>query len=180
MIPAEGSGIVILETLESALERKAPIYAEISGYGLSCDAFHMTNPSPDGVAACMRDALAKTGIQPEQVDYICAHGTGTKANDRSESKAINEVFNKRKVPVSSIKSMLGHTMGAASALETIACCLTVSHDIITPTINYAVPDPECDIDCVPNSARKQKVSVVLNNGFAFGGNNCCLVLKKYK
>jgi len=179
MLVGEGAGVLTLETLESALERGALIYAEILGYGLSCDAAHMTNPSPDGVAMCMQDALAKTNLKPEEIDYVCAHGTGTIHNDQAESIAINRVFNNRKVPVSSIKSMLGHTMGAASALETIACCLAVKNDILPPTINFATPDPECDIDCVPNKARKQKNNIVINNGFAFGGNNACLVIKKF-
>jgi len=179
MIPAEGSGVLILETLESALKRGVTIYAEILGYGLSCDASHMTNPDSEGVAYCMADALAKAHLKPEQVDYISAHGTGTIHNDRAESAAINKVFNQRKVPVSSIKSMLGHTMGAASALEAIACALTVKLDTIAPTMNFQTPDPECDVDCVPNKPRKQTVNVVLNNGFAFGGNNCCVAIKKY-
>jgi len=177
MIPGEGSGALIIETLESARERGATIYAEILGYGLSCDAYHMTNPQVEGVAGCMENALERTGLKPDSIDYICAHGTGTRHNDRTESQAINRVFNNRKVAVSSIKSMLGHTMGAASAIEAIACCLAIKEGIIPPTINYQTPDPECDIDCVPNKAREQEVKIVLNNGFAFGGNNCCLVLR---
>ena len=170
---------MILETLESALARRASIYAEILGYGLSCDASQMTNPSPDGVAMCMQNALDRTGLKPEDVDYISAHGTGTIPNDRAESIAINKVFGKKRVPVSSIKSMLGHTMGAASAIEAISCCLTIKESIIPPTINFQTPDPDCDIDCVPNIARQQKVNIALNNGFAFGGNNACVVIKKY-
>lgn len=180
IVPGEGSGIVILETLESALKRNAPIYVEILGYGLSCGADHMTNSHVEGVVECMRSALQNTGILNNDVNYINAHGTGTINNDMTECSAINRVFNNRKVAVSSIKSMLGHTMGAASAIETIACCLAIKNDIIPPTINYETPDPECNIDCVPNVARKQEVNIVLNNGFAFGGNNVCLVLKKYK
>jgi len=179
MIPGEGAGMLILESLESAREREARIYAEILGYGLSCDAFHMTNPQVEGVAQCMRSALERSGITPEEVDYISAHGTGTVFNDRTESAAINAVFNQRKVPVSSIKSMLGHTMGAASALEAIACCMAVTEGRIPPTINFETPDPECAIDCVPNQARECTVNVALNNGFAFGGNNACLVVKKF-
>jgi 3-oxoacyl-[acyl-carrier-protein] synthase II len=180
MMVGEGAGVLILEALESAIKRNAPIYAEILGYGLSCDAFHMTNPQIDGVAECMRNALKEANITPEAVDYISAHGTGTKHNDKTECVAINRVFNNRKVPVSSIKSMLGHTMGAASAIEAIACCLALKKDIIPPTINYETPDPECDIDCVPNKAREQKITIALNNAFAFGGNNSCLALKKYE
>lgn len=179
MIPGEGAGILILETLNQAKKRKATIYAEVLGYGLSCDAYHMTNPQAEGVASCMEDALNQTNLKPDEVDYICAHGTGTLHNDRVECQAINQIFGNRKVAVNSIKSMLGHTMGAASAIEAIACCLAIKNDIIPPTINYETPDPECDIDCVPNKARSQRVNIALNNGFAFGGNNACLVLKKF-
>ncbi len=181
MMVAEGAGVLILESLESALERKAAIYAEILGYGLSCDAHHMTTASVEGIAACMRKALQEAGIATGEVDYISAHGTGTVANDRAETAAIREVFGDRyrQIPVSSIKSMIGHTMGAASALESIACALTVRHDMIPPTINFETPDPECDIDCVPNKARATTVSVALNNSYAFGGNNASLVLKKF-
>lgn len=182
MVVGEGAGILILEPLENALKRDAEIYAEILGYGLSCDAYHMTNPHVDGVADCMRKALESADISPGDVDYINAHGTGTPNNDKTECAAIREVFGARykEIPVSSIKSMIGHTMGAASAVEAIACCLALKNDIIPPTMNYETPDPDCDIDCVPNKAKKQKVDIVLNNGFAFGGNNCCLVLKKLK
>jgi 3-oxoacyl-[acyl-carrier-protein] synthase II (EC 2.3.1.41) len=139
----------------------------------------MTNPQVEGVSQCMRSALDRAGITPEDVDYISAHGTGTLFNDRTESAAINKIFNNRKVPVSSIKSMLGHTMGAASALEAIACCMAVTEGRIPPTINFETPDPECAVDCVPNQARQHTVNVALNNGFAFGGNNACLVIKKF-
>jgi 3-oxoacyl-[acyl-carrier-protein] synthase II len=181
MIPGEGAGILILETLDHARKRKAPIAAEILGYGLSCDAFHMTNPQAEGVARCMNNALINSRTKPEDINYICAHGTGTRFNDRSESQAIRAVFgaNHIQVPVSSVKSMLGHTMGAASAIEAIACCMAVNNDIIPPTINHETPDPECDIDCVPNVARKAKINIALNNGFAFGGNNSCLVIRKF-
>jgi 3-oxoacyl-[acyl-carrier-protein] synthase II len=180
IIVGEGAGALILEALENALERSANIYAEILGYGLSCDAHHMTTPHEDGIVECIMDALRQTNLTPEDIDYINAHGTGTPHNDRAECSAIKRVFGKRykKIPISSIKSMLGHTMGASSAIEAIACCLTLKNNIIPPTINYQTPDPECDIDCVPNKARKQKVNIVLNNAFAFGGNNACLVLKK--
>ncbi len=179
MLQGEGSGVLIIETLDSAVKRNAPIYAEILGYGLSCDAFHMTSPHIDGIAECMSNALLRSGVSPDEVDYISAHGTGTRNNDKAESAAINKVFSHRKVPVSSIKSMLGHTMGAASAIEAVACCLSVKNDIIPPTINYETPDPECDIDCVPNQSRKQSTAIVLNNSFAFGGNNACLLLGKF-
>jgi 3-oxoacyl-[acyl-carrier-protein] synthase II len=181
MIPAEGAGIVILESLEAAVRRKATIYAEIGGYGLSCDAYHMTMATVEGISACMTRAMREAGIGREDVSYISAHGTGTLANDKNECAAIRAVFGDRfqQIPVSSIKSMLGHTMGAASALEAIACALIARHDMIPPTINYETPDPECDIDCVPNEARKQVVNVALNNSYAFGGNNASLVIKKF-
>ena len=181
MMLAEGAGMLVLESLENASGRNAPFYAEILGYGLSCDAFHMTTASVEGIAECMRKALQEAGITIEDVDYISAHGTGTLANDRAESAAIREVFGPlyRRIPISSIKSMLGHTMGAASALEAIACALALRNDIVPPTMNFETPDPECDIDCVPNQARKHIVNIALNNSYAFGGNNASLVLKKF-
>ena len=182
MMLGEGAGILVLEPLEVALSRDARIYAEILGYGLSCDAFHPTNTQAEGIYECMDEAIQETQIPADSVDYICAHGTGTRQNDKAEAAAINRLFGRRtkKVAVSSIKSMLGHTMGAASAIEAAACVLAVKHDIIPPTINFETPDPECDIDCVPNVARKHQVNVALNNGFAFGGNNACVVIKKFK
>jgi 3-oxoacyl-[acyl-carrier-protein] synthase II len=181
MMVAEGSAFVVLESLESALIRNAGIYAEVLGYGLSCDAYHMTTSSTEGIIACMSKAMEETGIAPEHVDYISAHGTGTLTNDRNEASAVNKVFGSsaKKIPMSSIKSMLGHTMGAASAIEAIACALAVKTDMIPPTINYETPDPECDIDCVPNQSRKHTATMALNNSYAFGGNNACLVLKKF-
>ncbi len=181
MMVAEGAGIVILEKLESALKRNARIYAEVLGYGLSCDAGHMTLPSVDGVENCMLKALNNSGVKKEDIDYISAHGTGTIANDRTECLAIKRVFGDRykDIPVSSIKSMLGHAMGAASALEAVTCALAIFYDEIPPTINYETPDPECDIDCVPNKSRKHTINIALNNSYAFGGNNACLILKKY-
>jgi 3-oxoacyl-[acyl-carrier-protein] synthase II len=179
MMVGEGAGVVILEALDRAKKRNAPIYAELLGYGLSCDAHHMTNPNPEGIADCIRNALKEAKIGAQEVDYINAHGTGTKHNDKAECAAIKAVFGQKRIAVSAVKSMLGHTMGAASAIETIACCLTAKFDILPPTINYETPDPECDIDCVPNISRKQKVNIALKNAFAFGGNNSCLVLKKF-
>lgn len=181
MMVAEGAGIVILESLEGALKRNAQIYAEILGYGLSCDAHHMTSSSVEGIINCMKKAMKEAKITPDDVDYISAHGTGTLTNDRNECAAIIEVFGSRykEIPVSSIKSMIGHTMGAASAIEAIACALTVKNNMIPPTINYETPDPECDIDCVPNKARHHIVNIALNNSYAFGGNNACLVIKKF-
>ncbi|MBN3039681.1 MAG: beta-ketoacyl-[acyl-carrier-protein] synthase family protein [Candidatus Omnitrophica bacterium] len=179
MILGEGAGILLLESLESAIKRNATIYAEVLGYGLSCDAYHPTAPDPKGIARAMSNALADSGKKPKEIDYICAHGTGTPANDKSEVQAIKELFgeNSKKLPVSSIKSMLGHTMGASSSIQSGACCLALKQGLIPPTINYETPDPDCEIDCVPNSSRKQKIQTVLNNGFAFGGNNCCVVFE---
>ncbi len=180
MMVGEGAGVLILEELTQAVRRKAYIYAEILGYGLSCDASHMTLPSIEGIVKVLRRALISSGIKNSDVDYISAHGTGTKANDVAESKAINVVFDGRKnLPVSSIKSMLGHTMGAASAMEAIACVLAIKHSIIPPTINFETSDEECEIDCVPNRARQKKIQIALNNSFAFGGNNACTVFSKY-
>jgi 3-oxoacyl-[acyl-carrier-protein] synthase II len=141
----------------------------------------MTTSTVEGIAECMRAALQATGLSPDDVDYISAHGTGTPTNDKNECAAIHAVFGERgkTIPVSSIKSMLGHTMGAASALEAIACALAVKHDKIPPTINYETADPECDIDCVPNRARDLPVNIALNNSYAFGGNNASLVVKKF-
>jgi 3-oxoacyl-[acyl-carrier-protein] synthase II len=180
MMVGEGAGILFLESLESALRRDATIYAEIGGYGLSCDAYHMTASNPDGIEKVMLKALKDAQIQREEVDYVSAHGTGTSGNDKNECAGIKKVFKERykTIPVSSIKSMIGHPMGAASAIEALACCLTVKENIIPPTINYETPDPNCDIDCVPNKAKIKRVKVALNNGFAFGGNNSCLVIKK--
>ncbi|MBI4982660.1 MAG: beta-ketoacyl-[acyl-carrier-protein] synthase family protein [Candidatus Omnitrophica bacterium] len=181
MLVGEAGAILYLESLDSALKRNAKIYAEILGCGLSCDASHMTQPKAEGIEKAILKALKETGINKEDVSYISAHGTGTPANDKAECNAIRKVFsdNYENIPVSSIKSMLGHTMGAASGVEAITCCLSVQNDIIPPTINYETPDPDCGIDCVPNTARKHKVRVALNNGFAFGGNNACLVIKKF-
>ncbi len=181
MMVGEGAGILLLENEESALKRRAGIYAQILGYGLSCDASHMTAPHSDGIAQAIAKALENSQVDRQEVDYINAHGTGTPANDREESLAIKKVFPQdyRKVAVTSIKSMLGHTMGAASAIEAISCCLTLKDGIIPPTINYQTPDPECDVDVVANAARKAEVNLVLNNSSAFGGNNACVVFRKY-
>ena len=181
MMVGEGAGLVILESLDDALARGAEIYAEVLGYGLSCDAHHITAPDSHGIKEAIEGALCESKISPFDVDYISAHGTGTVANDKEECLAIKQVFreNYKKIPVSSIKSMIGHSMGASSAIEAIVCCLAIKHEIIPPTINYETPDPECDIDCVPNIARSHKINIALNNASAFGGNNSCLVLKRY-
>ncbi|MDD5432114.1 MAG: beta-ketoacyl-[acyl-carrier-protein] synthase family protein [Candidatus Omnitrophica bacterium] len=180
MMVAEGAGVVLLESLDSAKKRKANIYAEILGYGISSDARHMTAPYSEGIKEAMQSALKESNIDASQVDYISAHGTGTAVNDREECLAVKKVLgdNFKNVPMSSIKSMLGHTMGAASAIEAITCCLVIKDDVLPPTINYETPDPDCDIDCVPNKSRRHKVNIALNNASAFGGNNSCLVLKK--
>ncbi|MBU1086518.1 MAG: beta-ketoacyl-[acyl-carrier-protein] synthase family protein [Candidatus Omnitrophica bacterium] len=177
MILGEGSGMLFLESLESALKRGAGIYAEVLGYGLSCDAYNATASDVKGIVKVMQKALKDANVNCEDIDYICAHGTGTLMNDKTEAMAINEIFGQKNkgVLVSSLKSMLGHTMGASSAIEAAACCLAIRDGIVPPTINFETPDPECDIDCVPNKARKKKITTVLNNGFAFGGNNCCVV-----
>ena len=182
MMQGEGAGMLLLESYKSAIKRGAHIYAEILGYGLSCDAYHTTAPDPKGIAKAMQKALAESNLSYKDIDYISAHGTGTGPNDKAECQAIKEVFKERskEVMVSSIKSMLGHTMGAASAIEAVTCCLAVQDDIAPPTINYETPDPDCDIDCVPNKARKAKIDIALNNGFAFGGNNACVVIGKVK
>lgn len=180
MLVSEGAGVVVMERYEAARARGASIYAEVLGYGLSCDAKHMTIPSADGMTAAIAGALEDSNIQPQDIDYVCAHGTGTATNDRTECQAIRKVFYERghEVPVSSIKSMLGHAMGAASALETIASVLAIKDGRIPPTMNFEVPDPECEVDCVPNQVRLAQVDFVLNNSFAFGGNNACVVLGK--
>jgi len=182
LLPAEGAGMLVLEGLSSARARGANIYAEIIGYGVSVDAYHPVIPSVEGIYACMKNALEATGLMASDIDYISAHGTGTIPNDKVECAAIKRLFGQKhskQIPVSSIKSMLGHTMGAASSMEAISCCLAIERGVIPPTINYETPDPECDIDCVPNEARKQKSKFVLNNSFGFGGMNCSLVLGAY-
>ena len=182
MIPGEGAAVLVLEPLDAARARGAPIYAEVAGCGLSCDAHHMTgaHPEADGAARAMQQALSLSGLRPEQVSYISAHGTGTENNDRLETVAVKRVFGDaaHDIPMSSIKSMIGHTMGAASAIEAAACALAIHSDRIPPTINYEDPDPNCDLDYVPNSARAHVVTVAMNNAYAFGGNNASLVLRK--
>ncbi|PIY82651.1 MAG: 3-oxoacyl-ACP synthase [Candidatus Omnitrophica bacterium CG_4_10_14_0_8_um_filter_44_12] len=178
MMLGEGAGILILESLYHAEKRKANIYAEVLGYGLGCDAHHMTQPSEEGIVNCMEKAIKEAKISKEDVDYISAHGTGTPQNDKTECAAIKKVFGKnyKTIPCSSIKSMLGHTMGAASAIEAMSCCFAIRDKIAPPTINYDTLDKECAIDCVPNEARKINIRVAVNNSSAFGGNNACLVL----
>jgi len=180
----EGAAILILETLEHALDRGARIYAEIVGYGSTCDAFHMTAPDPEGYGAAnsMKEALGDAGIKPSEVDYINAHATATPPGDKAETLAIKKVFGEyaSKVAISSTKSMTGHLLGASGGLEAIVCVLAIKEGIIPPTINYEQPDPDCDLDIVPNTARKAEVDVALSNSFGFGGHNATLVFKKYQ
>ncbi len=182
MIPGEGAAVLVLEPLERARERGARVFAEVAGYGLSCDAHHMTGAHPEaaGAARAMEQALATSGLGPEDVDYVSAHGTGTPTNDRIEAMAVHRVFGERasRVPTSSIKSMIGHTMGAASALESVVCCLAVADGRVPPTLNFEEPDPECDLDCVPNHARELTVRVAMNNAYAFGGNNASVIFRE--
>ncbi|MDI3534552.1 MAG: 3-oxoacyl-[acyl-carrier-protein] synthase [Thermosediminibacterales bacterium] len=180
---AEGAGLVILETLEHARARNADIYAEIVGYGMSADAYHLTQPAPggEGAAQSMRLALKDGNLQPEQIDYINAHGTSTPYNDKFETMAIKKVFKEHayKMAISSTKSMTGHLLGAAGAVEFIACILSVKNNIIPPTINYEIPDPECDLDYVPNEARRTEVNYALSNSLGFGGHNTTIIVKKF-
>lgn len=179
MVPGEGAAMLLLELKDHAITRHAPIYCEVAGYGLSCDAHHMTaaHPQGEGAARAVTLALKRSGIAPEAVDYISAHGTGTPTNDRLETIAMKKTFGDLayKIPISSIKSMLGHTMGAASAIEASVCALAITHQQIPATVNLSVPDPECDLDYVPNIARKRNVRVAMSNAYAFGGNNSSLV-----
>ena len=180
MVPGEGAAVLVLERLERATARGARIYAELAGYGLTCDANHMTAPQGDGAVRAMELGMADAGVEPSEVSYISAHGTGTAVNDRIETAAVKRAFGDAAahVPMSSIKSMLGHTMGAASAIEAAACALAVHYDALPPTINYETPDPECDLDYVPNHARLQPVQVAMNNAYAFGGNNASVIFRK--
>ncbi len=183
-VMGEGAGIITLENEAFARKRGAKIVAEIIGYGASTDAYHITAPDPDGrgAALCMQRALKKAKISAEEIDYINAHGTSTPLNDATETKAIKKVFGGRAgaVPVSSTKSMVGHCLGAAGAIECIACILMLNNGIVHPTINYETPDPDCDLDVVPNAAREMKIKTALSNSFGFGGHNASLILKKYE
>jgi len=182
-VMGEGAGMVILEELESAKKRGAPILAELVGYGSNADAYHETQPAPEGEGAvrCMRLALKSAGLNPEEVGYINAHGTSTQFNDANETKAIKKVFgdHAKKLMVSSTKSMTGHMLGAAGGAECAISALAIARGVLPPTINYETPDPECDLDYVPNTAREVRVNVALSNSFGFGGTNAVLVLKRY-
>jgi 3-oxoacyl-[acyl-carrier-protein] synthase II len=183
-VPAEGAVVLVLESLDHALRRGASILCELAGFGCTSDAGHPVQPEETGSSAAeaMKVALADAGVLLDEVDYINAHGTSTPLNDAIETVAIKRLFGDRayRIPISSTKSMIGHALGAAGALEAVACIKTITHGIIHPTINYEVPDPSCDLDYVPNLARKRDVRVVLSNAFGFGGQNACLVFRRFE
>jgi len=183
-VPGEGAGILVLEELSYAIRRKAKIYAEIIGYGLTGDAYHITATSPDGEGAvrCMKQAIERANISPEDIDYINAHGTSTPQNDISETKAIKAVFGdySLNIPISSTKSMTGHLLGAAGGVEAIISILALKNNLIPPTINLENPDPECDLDYIPNESRAKKVRLALSNSLGFGGHNVTLALKEFR
>ncbi len=184
-VMGEGCGIIIMETLKHAKQRNSRIYAKLLGYGMSCDAYHITAPDPEGIGPSLSilSALEDAGITPQQVNYINAHGTSTLLNDKSETLAIKKVFGDYAyhIPISSNKSMIGHLLGAAGAVEIINTVLTLHNGIIPPTINYETPDPNCDLDYVPNNARRvDNLDIAISNSFGFGGHNICLIVQKYK
>jgi 3-oxoacyl-[acyl-carrier-protein] synthase II len=182
-VMGEGGGILIIESLEHAQKRGATIYAELAGYGATCDAYHITSPDPqgDGAARCMKMAMRTAGLAPEDVDYVNAHGTSTPLNDFFETLAIKSVFGEkaRKLMISSTKSVTGHCLGAAGSIEAIFSVLAIRDGIVPPTMNYETPDPECDLDYVPNKARKADIRAALSNSFGFGGTNATLLFKKF-
>ena len=182
-VVAEGAGILIVEELEFALKRGAKIYGELIGYGYTGDAYHITAPPPDGegAARCMRMAIKDAGLRPEDIEYINAHGTSTLLNDLTETRAIKTVFGEhaKKLAISATKSMTGHLLGAAGSTEAIFTLLAIRDSILPPTINYEVPDPECDLDYVPNVARRQPLTVAMSNAFGFGGTNATLIFRKF-
>jgi 3-oxoacyl-[acyl-carrier-protein] synthase II len=182
-VPGEGAGMLVLETLEHAQDRGADIFAEIIGFAVTDDAFHIVMPEEDGdgPARAMAKALQDAHVGPEEIDYINAHGTSTQLNDKSETAAIKRVMGDRarQIPISSTKSMIGHLLGAAGAVEAIASILCINHGIVHPTINLEHPDPDCDLDYVPNESRRHEVKVAMSNSFGFGGQNACIVLKRF-
>ena len=183
-VPAEGAAVLVMESMEHAVDRGAEIRAEVVGYGVSSDASHAVQPDQDGAGAAraIRWALEDAGVGPDEIDYINAHGTSTPMNDLSETLAIKKAFGERayRVPVSGTKSMIGHALGGAGALEAVACVKTITDGKIHPTINYEFPDPECDLDYVPNVSRSQQVDTVLSNSFGFGGQNACVVFRRFE
>ncbi len=183
-VSAEGAAVLVLERLDKALDRGARIYAEVLGYAANTDAYHAAIPDPEGEGAfrVMKWALESGGVQPDEIDYINAHGPGTEVGDPIETKAIKALFGERayRIPISSTKSMVGHALGAAGAIEAQVCVKTITEGVIHPTINYEVPDPECDLDYVPNVARQANVRTTLSNSFGLGGQNACLVLRRFE
>lgn len=183
-VSSEGAGILVIEDLDFAKKRNANIYAEIIGFGMSTDAFHITAPDPQGLGPklCMRNALKNASIQPEGVDYINAHGTSTPLNDVTETQAVKDVFGEHatELAISSTKSMTGHLLGAAGAIEAIYSIKAIENQILPPTINYETADPECDLDYVPNEPRKARIDIALSNSFGFGGTNASIVLKRFQ
>ncbi len=180
-VMGEGAGILVVEEFEHALARGAYVYAEVIGYAATCDAYHMTNPKPDGrdAARAVRLAIQDAGIDPTEIDYVNAHGTSTPLNDKTETKVLKDTLGEhaRRVPISSVKSMIGHLIGAAGGVEVVATCMAMKHQILPPTINLTNPDPECDLDYVPNVARPAKIRTVLKNSFGFGGKNSAVLLR---
>ncbi|MCS7017432.1 MAG: beta-ketoacyl-[acyl-carrier-protein] synthase family protein, partial [Gemmatales bacterium] len=179
----EGAGMIVLEELEHAKRRGATIYAELVGYGTSADAFRVTDSHPDGrgAIACMRGALRDAGLSPDAINYVNAHGTSTQINDKAETLACKAVFGERayQIPISSSKSMLGHLICAAGVVEAITCVMTIRHGVMPPTINYETPDPDCDLDYIPNQAREGRVDHALSNSFGFGGQNVSLIISRF-
>jgi len=183
LVIGEGAGILVLESLEHARKRNARIYGEVVGYGATCDAYHMTAPAPggEGAARAMKLALADAGIGPEEISYINPHGTGTPYNDKFETEAIKAIFGEKayQIPVSSTKSMTGHLLGAAGAIEAIICAKALQEGFVPPTIGYQVKDEECDLDYVPNCGRNMDLTYALSNSLGFGGHNATIILKKW-
>jgi 3-oxoacyl-[acyl-carrier-protein] synthase II len=181
-VVGEGAGILVLEELNNAIKRNARIYAELVGFSMNCDAYHISAPDIEGASSCMQQAINNAKIKAEDIEYINAHGTSTLLNDRSETCAIQNVFGKHahNLAISSTKSMTGHLLGAAGGIESAICSLSIFHETIPPTINLQTPDPECQLDYVPNLARSQKINYALNNSFGFGGANACLIFKRFE
>jgi 3-oxoacyl-[acyl-carrier-protein] synthase II len=183
-VMSEGAGMLVVEELEHALRRRARIYAELIGWASSCDAYHMCQPDPEGTQAvrCLQTALARAGVRPEQIDYLNAHGTSTPLGGRAETTVMKKVFGDHayNVPISSIKAALGHMQGACGAVELGACCLAIRDNVIPPTINYEFPDPDCDLDWVPNVARHRRVDIAASNSLGFGGRNTSLIITRYR